>query len=122
MVEQSGQSIAALQRGGQALADRHAELVDADRLLADAVTTAHTTTVEALAALDRIEGEIETAVAGHLTEDGPAAAHELQRFLIAKQREIIAVVTEARDRAQAKATAVRELADAYRSANPPASG
>jgi Domain of unknown function (DUF4226) len=114
MVEQAGQSAAALQARAAALADRHAEIASADRALAEAVAAAHSVATEALAALGRIEAEIESAVAAHVPEDGPAAARQLQRLLIDKQREIASVVADAQTRASAKAAAVQELTDSYR--------
>jgi hypothetical protein len=114
MVEQSGQSAAALQARQAALTDRHAELGGADQTLAAALAAAHVAAREAMTAFDRIEAEIESAVAAHLPEDGPVAARQLQRLLIAKQREIATVIADTRDRAAAKAVAVRELADVYR--------
>lgn len=114
MVEQAGQSAAALQAREVALTERYAEVAAADRSLADAIAAAHSISREALAALGRIEAEIESAVATHVPGDGPAAARELQRFLIDKQREIATVVADAQERASAKAAAVQQLTGAYR--------
>jgi hypothetical protein len=113
MVEQSGQWAAALEGRQAELADRYAEVASADRSLADAVAVAHSTALAALAALARIESEIESAVAAHVPEDGPVAARQLQRFLIDKQREIASVVADTRDRASAKAAAMQRLMDVY---------
>jgi len=113
MVEPSGQSAAALDARRSALAQRHAEVAEADRMLAEAANAAHTITVESLAALDRIEAEIASAVAAHSVDAGPAEARELQRLLIAKQREILDMVTRARDQAHEKAAAVQELTEVY---------
>jgi Domain of unknown function (DUF4226) len=114
MVEQSGRSAAALQALGSALADRHAEVASADRALADAVAAAHSAAREALAALGRIEAEIESAVAAHVPEDGPVAARQLQRFLIGKQREIATVIADAQEQASTKTVALQQLMDVYR--------
>lgn len=116
MAEQSGQSIDALQSRSTALGGRHTDVAEADVLLADAVSSAHRIAVGALAALDRIEQDIESAVAepAAFAIDTPAGARQLQRFLLAKHREIIAVVTEARAQVEAKTVAVQELQGSYR--------
>jgi phage-related tail protein len=106
----------ALQAGLSGLAQRQTALAEADRRLTDTVASAHTVAIRALNRLDRIEAEIESAVSTHRTvaSDAPAGARELQRFLIAKQREIIAVVTEATEQAATKTAVLQELIDAYR--------
>ncbi len=116
MAEQSGQSSDTLQARLDALSQRHSGVAEADRRLADAVATAHAVTVAALEHLDRIEAEIDSAVtaAQVLALDAPAGARDMQRFLIAKQREILAVVTEASEQSAMKTAVVQELLDAYR--------
>lgn len=117
MAEQSGQSIAALQSRLSALAHRHGAIGEADRRFADAVSSAHAITVQALAALDRIETEIEATVAEQQQRsiDTPAGARDLQRYLLDKQREIQAVVTAAHDQAARKTAVIQEILDTYRS-------
>jgi len=117
MAEQSGQSADASQKRLTALIDRHRTAAEADLLLADAIRTAHAATVAALKRLDDIEAEIEGAVAAQngLAVDTGVGARELQRFLVAKQREIISVVADASDQAAAKTVVVQRLLDAYRS-------
>lgn len=115
MAEQSGQSIDAMQSRSAALSGRRVDIAEADNLLAAAVSSAHAISVGALAALDRIEADIETAVADPSTFalDTTAGARALQRFLLAKHREIIAVVTDAQAEAAAKTAAVQELQSSY---------
>lgn len=114
------QSVDALQTRLDALSGRYAEIAEADARLADAMATAHAVTVAALATLDRIEQEIEAAVAepGDFALDTPPGARYLQRFLLAKHREIIAVVNDARAQADAKTTAVQQLMSSYQESNP----
>jgi Domain of unknown function (DUF4226) len=116
MVEQSGQSVDALRARLDALSQRHTLVAEADRRLADTVTSAHAVTVGALAQLDRIEAEIESAVSTARTcaVDTSAGARELQRLLIAKQREILVVVSEADEQSAMKTAVVQELLDTYR--------
>jgi hypothetical protein len=106
----------ALQIGLSGLAQRQTALAEADQRLTDALASAHVMAVGALNRLDRIAAEIESAVSMRQTvaSDTPVGARELQRFLIAKQREIIAVVTEATEQAAMKTAVLQELIDAYR--------
>lgn len=99
-----------------AVTRQHAAVSEADQLLADAVTAAHAITVSALERLGRIETEIETAAAApaEFAPDSPAGALEFQRFLLSKQREIVAVVSEASDQAAAKTAVLQQLMDSYR--------
>ena len=121
MSEQSGQSGDAVDARLTALSRRHHELADTDRQLADLVVSAHAVTVGALSRLDHIEHEIESAVAAQhsLGLDTGAGAHDWQRFLLAKQHEIVAVVTEASEQATAKITALQGLMAAYRDSGAP---
>ena len=49
-----------------------------------------------------------------LAADTPTGALELQRFLLAKQREIVTAVSEASAEASAKVEALQRLRDSYR--------
>jgi hypothetical protein len=124
MAEQSGRSVAALQARLTELANRHGAIAEADRRLAEAVSTAHGAAVRALAALDRIETEIESVVAARdaLALDVPSGARELQRFLIDKQREIITVVQHARECAASKAVSLQEISSTYSTTDGPSTG
>jgi Domain of unknown function (DUF4226) len=115
MAEQSGQSAAAPVTRLSALANQYRAVAAADLQLAEALAEAHTAGVNALERLDRIEAEIDSAVAdpGLFAADTGAGARELQRFLIGKQREITAVVAETAERAKLKADAVKELIGLY---------
>lgn len=124
MAEQSGRSVAALRARSDDLARRHHAIVEADRRLAEAVSVAHTTAGNALAALDRIESEIEAVVAANAAPETRTSyqARELQRFLIDKQREILAVLLHARDLAAAKTTVIQEIANVYQTPGDPSRG
>ncbi|GFG73739.1 DUF4226 domain-containing protein [Mycobacterium botniense] len=115
MAEQTGHAVAALQSRQAGLAQQYAAAVDADRALADVVTSAHTATLEGARRLDEIGAEIESAVQKFalFATDTPIGAREFHRFLTAKQREIIAVVAHARELAEAKKTALESLRSCY---------
>jgi hypothetical protein len=115
MPEQAGRSIVAIGEQQAALSTRHAAVADADRALADALAEAHAATVEALSRLDGIAAEIDGAVANQagLGLDTAMGAREFQKFLIAKQREISAVVSTARELADAKKAVLETLREHY---------
>ena len=115
MPEQGGHSIVAIGDRQAALSTRHAEVADADRALAVALAEAHAATVEAVRRLDGISAEIDGAVAnqGALGLDTAMGAREFQKFLIAKQREISAVVSTAREVGEAKKTVLDTLREQY---------
>lgn len=115
MAEHADSSVSALADVGDALSARHNALVAADQTLAAAVAEAHAVTMDALGRLDAISAEIENAVAQQhlLALDTAAGAREFQLFLLARNRDIIAVVNEAAARADAAATRMRGLADRY---------
>ena len=81
------------------------------RELADA----HAASVEAVRRLDGIAAEIDGAVANQaaLALDTALGAREFQKFLIAKQREIAAVVSTARELGDAKKAVLDALHEHY---------
>jgi Domain of unknown function (DUF4226) len=99
MSEQAGQSVGAIQARQAALARHHGTVAEADRALAEAIGSAHAVMRESVRRLDAIADEIERAVPrqAELAIDTPLGAHEFQRFLLAKQREIAAVVSNAHE-------------------------
>jgi hypothetical protein len=115
MAEQAGRSIDAIAEGQAALARRHAATADADRALAEALATAHAATVEGVRRLDAIAAEIDHAVANQtaLGLDTSVGAREFQKFLIAKQREIQAVVCEVHELSVAKKDSLEKLMPHY---------
>ena len=115
MPEQAGRTIVAIGERQAALSTRHVAVADADRALADALAEAHAATVEAVRRLDGIAAEIDGAVANQaaLGLDTAMGAREFQKFLIAKQREIAAVVSNARELADAKQAVLDTLHEHY---------
>jgi len=115
MGEQVGQSIGAIGERQAALARQHAAAADADRVLAEALASAHAATVEGVRRLDAIAAEIDRAVANQtaIGLDTSMGAREFQRFLIAKQREILAVVADAQELDTAKKALLEKLTAHY---------
>jgi predicted component of type VI protein secretion system len=115
MPEQVGRSIGAIGQRQAALSTRHIAAADADRALADALAEAHAANAEAVRRLDGIAAEIDDAVANQaaLALDTAMGAREFQKFLIAKQREISAVVSNAREIGEAKKAVLDTLREHY---------
>lgn len=112
MAEQTGPSVAAIRARQAALAGRHSATADADRVLAEALAGAHAEIRESIRRLDGIAAEIDRAVSGQ-AEPAPLGGREFQRFLVAKQREIAAVVAHAHELAQAKRAVLEGLREKY---------
>ncbi|MEE6178367.1 DUF4226 domain-containing protein [Mycobacterium sp. 050134] len=112
---QSGPSMEALQTRQARLADQHETAADADRALTEVLATAHSAAHDALRRLDAIAEEIDRAVShqADLSIDTPLGAREFQRFLLAKQRDILAVVAGARDLGREKKSALENLRAQY---------
>jgi Domain of unknown function (DUF4226) len=115
MGEQAGRTIDAIAEQQAALSAQHEAHAEADSALAEAVASAHAATVEGVRRLDAIAAEIDSAVTNQaaLGLDTAIGAREFQKFLVAKQREIAAVVADARELASAKTAALHELHDHY---------
>ncbi len=115
MSEQAGPSVAALRARQSELANQHGAAADADRVLAEVLASAHDTMGQSVRRLNAIAEEIETAVLHqqHLAVDTPLGVREFQRFLLAKQREITAVVTEARELGRTKSAVLQSLRPRY---------
>ena len=112
-MSQQGTSAAALEAARRALAARDADLADADRVLSAAIADAHAIAATSIGRLDAIKTEINAAVSEQ-PKDSAASAQEFGRHLVAKNREIAAVVTEAVEVAEAKTVVLKELQDRYR--------
>lgn len=112
-MSQYGDHPDSLDAAQRALAARDAELAVADRDLAEMLTDAHALAVASIGRIDAINAELD-AVAAQPPEDSPAAAHELSRRLIARNREIAAVVREAQAAVHAKVLAMQGLTERYR--------
>ena len=115
MSEQAGHSVGAIQTRQAALAKHQSTVAEADRMLGDALAGAHAAMRESVCRLDAIADEIERAVSGQadLAIDTPLGTREFQRFLLAKQREIAAVVTNAQELDRAKRAVLDGLRAQY---------
>jgi Domain of unknown function (DUF4226) len=115
MSQPAGPSVSAIQARQSALADQHSTAADADRVLAEVLASAHAATRESVRRLDAIAEEIERAAAGrtYLAVDTPMGAREFHRFLADKQREIAAVVADARELGRTKTAVLDGLRAQY---------
>jgi hypothetical protein len=95
----SESSVVAARERQSALSSQHGTAADADRILAQVLAGAHASARESVRRLDAIAEQIDHATQhqAHLALDTPLGAREFQRFLADKQREIIAVVADARE-------------------------
>ena len=115
MSEQAGPSLGAIRARQSVLASQHSTAAEADRVLAEALTGAHAATRESIRRLDAIAEEIDRAATGRadLAVDTPVGVREFQRFLVAKQREITAVVADAHELDRAKRAVLDRLRAQY---------
>lgn len=112
MGDHFGQTRDSLAAARGALGVRDDDIAAADAALADLLGQAHRLAVESAGRIDAVRSEIEAAV-GSGVPGNPAGAAEFGRFLVAKNREIIEIMSEARDAASAKAAALQELSRRY---------
>jgi hypothetical protein len=115
MSEQEPASLAAIQARQAAMATLHGTVADADRVLAEALAEAHAVMRESVGRLDAIAAEIDRVASGHSDPavDTPLGARDFQKFLIAKQREIAAVVAHAHELDRAKSAVLQSLRAQY---------
>jgi Domain of unknown function (DUF4226) len=120
MMEQAGEATSAVDARQATMSGRIRSLTAADEALAGVVHAAHSTTVAALRRFAEIEAEIAALIQGQdeLALDTAAGARELQRVLIAMQREIVGIVSDAAADGEAKKVVLEELLGQY----PPTSG
>ncbi len=113
--EMAGGSVEAIGARQAALSARHTASAEADRALVEALAGAHAATVEGIRRLDAIAAEIDGAVTNQaaLALDTAMGAREFQKFLIAKQQEISAVVSQARELDGATRAALDKLREHY---------
>ncbi|BBX75650.1 DUF4226 domain-containing protein [Mycobacterium shinjukuense] len=97
------------------LARQQGTVADADRVLAEVLAGAHAAMRDSVRRLDAIAAEIDRAVADQdqLAADTPMGAREFHRFLVAKQREIAAIVADAREFAHANSGVLERLRTRY---------
>ncbi|PQM44210.1 hypothetical protein C1Y40_05632 [Mycobacterium talmoniae] len=115
MPQQIGPSAAALEALRAALATQRASAAQADRVLTDVLAAVHAAAVAGAQRLDAVAAEIDAGVANPtgFAADTALGAREFQKFLIAKQREILAVVTEAHQFDATQRDRVEALRAAY---------
>jgi type IV pilus biogenesis protein CpaD/CtpE len=120
MTSNEAMSVGAIRSRQSALATQHGAAADADRVLADVLASAHAATRESVRRLDAIAEELDRAATGRseLAVDTPIGAREFRKFLVAKQREIAAIVADARDLSRAK----RAVLDGLRAQYAPPAG
>jgi hypothetical protein len=115
MSEQEGSSLAAIQARQGAMASLRGTVADADRVLAEALADAHAVMRDSVSRLDAIAAEIDRVASGRADPavDTPMGAREFQKFLVAKQREIAAVVGHAHELDRAKSAVLQSLRAQY---------
>jgi len=118
MSEQAGLSVVAIQTRQEALASQHSTVAEADRVLAETLASAHAAIRESISRLDAIAAEIDRAAPDQEDQGGgswdtPLGAREFQTFLIAKQREIAAVVARAHELDRSKRAVLESLRAQY---------
>ena len=115
MSEQAGPSLGAIQARQSSLVSQHSTAAEADRILAEVLASAHSATRESIRRLDAIGEEIDRAATGRadLAVDTPIGVREFQRFLVAKQREIATVVTDAHELDRVKRAVLDRLRAEY---------
>jgi hypothetical protein len=120
MAEQTGNAVAAVQARQLALVTRHSAAAGGDRALGEALASAHAATVDGLSRLDGISREIDTAVQNQaaLALDTPVGKREFRQFLLAKQREIGAVITDAHELSISRSAALQSMQPLYTETRP----
>jgi Domain of unknown function (DUF4226) len=115
MSEQEGSALAAIQARQAAMATLHGTVADADRVLAEAIADAHAVMRASVSRLDAIAAEIDRVASGQADPavDTPMGAREFQKFLVAKQREIAAVVAHAHELDRTKSAVLQGLRAQY---------
>lgn len=110
MVSGTGDALSAARA---ALAARDGELAAADEELLAILHAAHREGIASVRRIDAVASAIDAAVAGRNT-DGAAAAREFGAFLVARNREISDIITDAQAAVTAKTIALQQLSGRYR--------
>lgn len=106
-------------RGAEAaLGQQRSTTAQVDLQVLTAVLNAHATHAEGVAALDRLQREIEDAAAARADLDTPAGARAFQRYLVDKLRDIRTVVETAGLDSASKAALAAALANLYTASMP----
>ncbi|OBI90015.1 DUF4226 domain-containing protein [Mycobacterium asiaticum] len=114
MSESTGSPMAAFRERQNVLAGKYSASAETDRTLLEVLTSAHRAMLDSIQRLDAIAAEIERTQQAELAADTPLGSREYQRFLVDKQREIAAIVTNAREVSHAKSLVLQDLQDRYR--------
>ena len=117
-----GAAAEAIRDAQEALGQQKSAAAQADLQVLEAVRNAHAGRAEGVAALDRLQREIEDAVAAHADLDTPAGARAFQRYLVDRLRDIRAVVESAGLDSTSKAALAEALTNLYASSTPPPRG
>jgi len=115
--QSEGAAAEAIRTAETALAQQHSQAALLDLQVVAAVLNAHTSHAESVAALERLQSEIEAAVTSRTDLDTPAGARGFQRYLIDKLRDIRTVVETADLDATSKAAMAAALASLYASSS-----
>jgi len=116
--ESEGAAAEAIRTAETALAQQNSLVAQVDLQVVTAVLNAHTNHAGGVAALQRLQDEIEGAVVTRTDLDTPAGAREFQRYLLDKLRDIRALVDAADLDATSQATLAAALASLYASVAP----
>jgi hypothetical protein len=106
----------ALEAARRLLAARDADLADADRLLTETVAGAYRIAAESIRRIETIATEVEAVT--DQPRDSAAGGREVGRHLVAKNRELADVVSEAQGAIEAKTAVLKELTERYRTPSP----
>ena len=111
MTQYSGETGASLAAARAALAAGDRSLGEADRALAGVLGDAHRLAVESIRRIETVQSEIDAL------DTGPEVdAHSCAHLLLDRNRELIGIITAARDDAAAKAIELQRLsADSFSS-------
>jgi hypothetical protein len=113
--QSEGAAAEAIRTAETALAQQNSQTAQLDLQVVTAVLNAHTIHAEGVAALDRLQSEIEAAVVSRTDLDTPAGARSFQRYLMDKLRDIRSVVETADVDSTSKASLAAALASLYAS-------
>lgn len=114
----AGAAADAIRTAEASLARQNSVAAQVDLQVVAAVLNAHAAHGQGAADLDRLQGEIEAAVATRTDLDTPAGARAFQHYLIDKLRDIRTVVEDADLDATSKASLAAALSSLYASETP----
>jgi hypothetical protein len=116
--QSEGAAAEAIRTAETALAQQNSQIAQLDLQVVTAILNAHTNHAEGVAALDRLQSEIEAAVVSRTDLDTPAGARSFQRYLTDKLRDIRSVVETADMDSTSKASLAAAVASLYASSAP----